>query len=220
MTGYKSLVTLITASSITLSGCLTTGESKTDNYETTGCVTLAAIGGLAAYGLAKDSDNKEELAAIVATIGCMAGKSLASEVEKRTVDYKDAQEAARMEIEKNQKNIDSLKRSNAEMEQYTKDLSEQIKQIENSSVSQNDKNEKLGLAKGDFELKQSQAKTTLADYKEDYADALKQHEKFKLEATPQDREKWQAELDSYQAAIDEYSEGLSTLNASGPSFNI
>ena len=210
MIRYRTLVTIGTVIAIALPGCAQLGESKSKPYAVQGC----AVGGVAAGILTYVLDGNDlEKAAIASALGCMAGAIVGYHIGKRTEEYADAQDAAKSEIARNEEQTEGLRQHNAQLAQNVKDYNKQISTIKGSNLSEQEKMKNLKKTKEIIAEQRMEAADSLKNVELDIADAKKQYKTHQAAATTQDKEKWQAELASYEKEKQILSEHVSTLNA-------
>ena len=210
MIKYRSLVTIGTAIVIAVPGCAQIRESKSKQYAIQGCAVGGLATGVATYVLGGFDMEK---AAIAAALGCMAGAVVGYHIAKRTEEYTDAQDAARSEIARNEKQTEELRQYNAQLAQNVEDYNKQISTIKGSNLSEQEKMEDLKKTKEIVAKQQMKATDSLRNVEVDITDAKKQYKTHKAEATTEDKNKWQAEIASYEKEKAILSEHVSTLNA-------
>jgi uncharacterized protein YlxW (UPF0749 family) len=210
MIKYRSLVIIGTAIAIAVPGCAQMGESKSKRYAVQGC----AIGGMTAGALAYVLDGFDvETAAIAGALGCMAGAVVGYQVGKRTEEYTDAQNAATSEIARNEEQTQGLQKYNAQLAQNIEDYNKQISTIKGSNLSEGEKKENLEKTREIVAEQRMKAADSLTTVETDISEAKKQYSSHQAEATTQDKNKWQAEIASYEKEKEILSGHVSTLNA-------
>jgi len=218
MTGNKTLLTTGIAITIAISGCAQTGGTKSKNYDVQGCVAGGLAAGLFTYYLNRDDADATKKAAIAGVLGCMAGAIIGYEVEKRTMVYADAQDAARSELARNQEETEKLKQYNAQVSQNIKDYKKQISEIKEVNYSEQEKKDKLKEVNDIVSKQRIKTTDALTNVEADIAVAMKQYKTYQAQASSSDRDKWSAEIASYQqekAILTEHVGELNTLYATG-----
>lgn len=213
MSGFKSLLTIGTAITIAASGCAQTGDTKSKQYALQGCAVGALVAGLVAYYKNPDDKDAKKKAVIASMLGCMAGAVVGYQVGKRTEEYADAQDAARSEIARNEAQTEGLRQYNAQLALNIEDYNKQLSTIKDSNLSVQDKMEKLKDTNEVVAKQRMKATDSLTSVEADIAEAKKQYNTHQAEATPQDKNKWQAEIASYEQEKEILSDHVSTLNA-------
>jgi hypothetical protein len=220
MTGNQTLLTTGIAITLAISGCAQTGETRTEskNYDVQGCVTVGLAAGLLTYAINFGEEDALKKTAIASVLGCMAGAVIGYQVEKRTQEYADAQEAARGEFARNQEETEKLKQYNAQLAQNIEDYKKQISDIKQVSYTEQERKDKLKEVNDIVASQRAKAADALTSVETDIAEAMKQYDTYKTQASPQDRDLWSAEIASYQQEkqiLTEYVGELNTLYATG-----
>jgi outer membrane lipoprotein SlyB len=222
MTVNKTLLITGMAMTLTVSGCASTGETKSEseskNYDVQGCIAGGLAAGFITYYKNFGEEDALKKTAIAGALGCMAGAVIGYQVEKRTQQYVDAQQAARTELARNQAETEKLKQYNAQVAQNIEDYKQQISDIQQVNYTEEEKMDKL-LQLNDIVARQrTKAMDALSSVETDIAQAMEQFDTYQAGATPQDRDQWSAELASYQQEkqiLTEYVGELNTLYATG-----
>ena len=210
---YQSLLTIVTAITIAVSGCAQMEESKSKQYALQGCAVGGLATGLVTYYLNRDDKDAKKKAAIAGMLGCMAGAVVGYQVGERTEEYTDAQDAARSEIARNEAQTEGLRQYNAQLAQNVEDYNKQINTIKDSNLSAQEKMEKLKETDEIVAKQRMKATDSLRSVEADISEAKKQYKTHQAEATPQDKGKWQTEIASYEQEKEILSDHVSTLNA-------
>lgn len=210
MIKYRSLVIICTAITIAVPGCAQIKESKSKQYAVQGCAIGGLSTGVATYVLGGFDMQK---AAIAGALGCMGGAVVGYHIAKRTEEYADAQDAARSEIARNEKQTEDLRQYNAQLAQNVEDYNKQISTIKGSNLSEQEKMDDLKRTREIVANQQMKATDSLRNVEVDIADAKKQYKTHKADATTKDKKEWQAEIASYEKEKAILSDHVSTLNA-------
>ena len=212
MTGKTTVVATGLALTLAVSGCASTGETQSKGYDVQGCVALGATAGAIAYIANFGEDDAVKKAAIASVLGCMAGAVIGYQVEKRTQEYADAQQAARAELARNQAESEKLKQYNAQLAQNNEDYRRQINDIEQVSYTEQERMDKLQQVNDIIGKQRTSAADALASVESDIDEAMKQFDSYRADASPQDRDQWSAELASYEQEKQILTEHIGELN--------
>lgn len=218
MNENKTLTATGIALALAVSGCASTGETESKNYDVQGCMTVGVTAGVITYFSNLGEEDALKKTAIASVLGCMAGAVIGYQVEKRTQAYADAQQAARSELARNQAETEKLKQYNAQLAQNITDYKQQINDIEQVSYTEQEKQDKLQQVNDIIARQKTKATDALASVETDIAEAMKQFDTYGAGASPKDRQQWSADLASYQQEkqiLTEYVGELNTLYAAG-----
>ncbi len=213
MSRYNSLITIGTAITIAISGCVQTGDTKSKQYAVQGCAVGALGAGLVTYLANLNDKDAKKKAAIAGMLGCMAGAVVGYQVGKRTEVYADAQHAARSELARNGEHTNKLRQHNAQLAQNIEDYNKQVSMIKDSNISEQEKMKNLKETKEIVAKQRESATDSLKSAEADIAEAKNQYNTYQAKTTPQDKIKWEAEIADYEQEKEILSGHVSTLNA-------
>ena len=213
MKKYQSLVAMGLIITVTMSGCVKMGETKSTQYSVQGC----AVGGLGAGAVTYlanlgDKDAKKK-AAIAGMLGCMAGAVVGFHIGKRTDEYANAQEAVRSEIVTNEEHVKKLQQTNAQLAQNIKDYNKEISMIKDSSISEDEKFKNFQKTKKIVSNQRDEATNSLKTAQADIIKAKEHYSTYQASAAPQDKSKWKSDIAEYEQERDILSEHVDTLTA-------
>lgn len=218
MTVNTSLLITGIALALTVSGCASTGETKSKNYDVQGCVATGVTAGAITYFANFGEEDALKKTMIASALGCMAGAVIGYQVEKRTQQYADAQQAARTELARNQAETENLKQYNAQLAQNIEDYKQKISDIQQVNYTEDEKKDKLQQINDIVARQRTKATDALSNVETDIAEAMDQFDAYRAHAPPQDIDQWSAELASYQQEkqiLTEHVGELNTLYATG-----
>ncbi len=213
MNRYISLVTICSVALFAATSCGKKETTKRSEFAIQGCAVGGLTTGLVAYAKNRDDDDAMKKSAITSMLGCMAGGVVGYQVGKRTEEYTDAQSAAISEIARNEAQTDELQQFNAQLEQNILDYKKQIGTIKDSNISEEDKMNNLQNTKEIVAKQRRKATNSLKSIVLDIIETKDQYSFYQQEATPQEKNKWQAEIAVYEQEKGILSKHVNTLNA-------